>query len=216
MALSQNIADIRINYSRQELTEASVSQNPTQQFQQWLQEALDAKVDEPTAMVLSTVSGSGRPSARVVLLKGLDEQGYTFFTNYDSRKGHDLEASPYASLTFFWPALERQVRIEGKIVKVAAAESDTYFQSRPKGSQIGAWASPQSQVIEAREVLEQREQEFSEKFANQDVVPRPAHWGGYRLQPDCVEFWQGRPSRLHDRIVYALEGQNWKIKRLAP
>lgn len=216
MALSQNIADIRINYSRQELTEASVSQNPTQQFQQWLQEALDAKVDEPTAMVLSTVSGSGRPSARVVLLKGLDEQGYTFFTNYDSRKGHDLEASPYASLTFFWPALERQVRIEGKIVKVAAAESDTYFQSRPKGSQIGAWASPQSQVIEAREVLEQREQEFSEKFANQDVVPRPAHWGGYRLQPNCVEFWQGRPSRLHDRIVYALEGQNWKIKRLAP
>lgn len=216
MALSQNIADIRINYSQQELTEASVSQNPTQQFQQWLQEALDAKVDEPTAMVLSTVSGSGRPSARVVLLKGLDEQGYTFFTNYDSRKGHDLEASPYASLTFFWPALERQVRIEGKIVKVAAAESDTYFQSRPKGSQIGAWASPQSQVIQAREVLEQREQEFSEKFANQDVVPRPAHWGGYRLQPDCVEFWQGRPSRLHDRIVYALEGQNWKIKRLAP
>lgn len=216
MALSQNIADIRINYSQQELTEASVSQNPTQQFQQWLQEALDAKVDEPTAMVLSTVSGSGRPSARVVLLKGLDEQGYTFFTNYDSRKGHDLEASPYASLTFFWPALERQVRIEGKIAKVAAAESDTYFQSRPKGSQIGAWASPQSQVIEARKVLEQREQEFSEKFANQDVVPRPAHWGGYRLQPDCVEFWQGRPSRLHDRIVYALEGQNWKIKRLAP
>ncbi|RIJ41646.1 pyridoxamine 5'-phosphate oxidase [Pontibacter oryzae] len=216
MALSQNIADIRINYSRQELTEASVSQNPTQQFQQWLQEALDAEVDEPTAMVLSTVSGTGKPSARVVLLKGLDEQGYTFFTNYDSRKGHDLEENPYASLTFFWPALERQVRIEGKIVKVAAAESDTYFQSRPKGSQIGAWASPQSQVIEAREVLEQREQEFSEKFANQNVVPRPAHWGGYRLQPDRLEFWQGRPSRLHDRIMYVLEGHNWEIKRLAP
>lgn len=216
MALSHNIADIRSNYSRQELTEASVSENPVQQFQQWLQEALDSKVDEPTAMVLSTVSGAGKPSARVVLLKGVDAQGFTFFTNYESRKGHDLEENPQASLTFFWPALERQVRIEGKIVKVDAAESDSYFHSRPKGSQIGAWASPQSQVIAARGVLEQREQEFSEKFASQDVVPRPAHWGGYRLQPDYVEFWQGRPSRLHDRVVYALENGQWAIKRLAP
>lgn len=216
MALTHNIADIRTNYSKQALTEASVAANPIQQFQTWLQEALQAQVEEPTALVLSTVNEAGRPAARVVLLKGVDQQGFTFFTNYESRKGHELAANPHASLTFFWPALERQVRIEGKVVKVDPKLSDSYFHSRPRASQLGAWASPQSQVIEAREVLEQREQQVESQFSGLEQVPRPEHWGGYCLVPDYLEFWQGRPSRLHDRIVYELQGNNWQVKRLAP
>ncbi|WP_276495883.1 pyridoxamine 5'-phosphate oxidase [Pontibacter litorisediminis] len=216
MALTHNIADIRVNYMKHALTEASVAAAPIDQFKTWLQEAIEAQVEEPTALVLSTVDAAGKPSARVVLLKGVDEQGFSFYTNYASRKGQELAQNPHASLTFFWPALERQVRIEGKVEKVQPEESEKYFHSRPKGSQIGAWASPQSQVIASREVLEQREKELSEQYADAELLPRPEHWGGYRLVPDYLEFWQGRPSRLHDRIVYELEGERWQIKRLAP
>ncbi|GAB3814383.1 pyridoxamine 5'-phosphate oxidase [Pontibacter rugosus] len=216
MALSQNIADIRINYSKQALTEDSVAATPIEQFKSWLDEAIKSEAQEPTALILSTVNAAGKPSARVVLLKDIDEEGYTFFTNYSSRKGQKLEDNPYAAITFFWPALERQVRVEGKVVKVSQEASDAYFRSRPRGSRIGAWASPQSQVIEAREVLEQRDKAFEEKFAGSDEIPRPEYWGGYQLQPELVEFWQGRPNRLHDRIVYERDGANWQIKRLAP
>ncbi|WP_347159196.1 pyridoxamine 5'-phosphate oxidase [Pontibacter chitinilyticus] len=216
MSLTHNIADIRKNYSMQELTEASVSEHPMEQFGTWLEEAIQSAADEPTAMVLSTVNGAGKPSARVVLLKDVSPDGFTFFTNYNSRKGHDLAESPYAALTFFWPALERQVRVEGKVVKVAAQVSDTYFHSRPKGSQIGAWASPQSQAIESREVLEQADKTYTEKYADAPEIPRPEHWGGYQLQPERLEFWQGRPNRLHDRIVYEQTEGSWKTGRLAP
>ncbi|MCC9135370.1 pyridoxamine 5'-phosphate oxidase [Pontibacter silvestris] len=217
MALKHNIADIRINYSKQALTEESVSSNALDQFQSWLEEAIQAQADEATAMVLSTVNDEGKPSARVVLLKGVSETGLLFYTNYSSRKGQELAQNPYAALTFFWPVLERQVRIEGVVVKVAPQLSDEYYHSRPKGSQIGAWASPQSQEIESRELLEERDKQFTEQFAALDEIPRPEHWGGYELQPERVEFWQGRPNRLHDRIVFELlDNSNWQIKRLAP
>ncbi|AKD04671.1 pyridoxamine 5'-phosphate oxidase [Pontibacter korlensis] len=216
MALTHNIADIRTNYTKQALTEDSVAKDPVQQFKAWLEEAIQSEVDEPTALVLSTVSAAGKPSARVVLLKGFNEQGFKFYTNYQSRKGQELAENPYASLTFFWPALERQVRVEGKVEKASPEDSDVYFHSRPKGSQIGAWASPQSQVIDKREVLEQREKQYTEQFSHVDQVPRPQHWGGYVLVPHYIEFWQGRPSRLHDRIAFELETNDWKIKRLAP
>ncbi|MFD2999053.1 pyridoxamine 5'-phosphate oxidase [Pontibacter toksunensis] len=216
MALTHNLADIRSNYSRQALSEDSVSREPIQQFNVWLEEALKSKVEEPTAMVLSTVNAQGKPSARVVLLKDVSADGLSFFTNYESRKGQELRESPFAAVTFFWPSLERQVRIEGKVVKLAPEVSDTYFHSRPKGSQIGAWASPQSQEIESREVIEKADQQLSEKYNDADTIPRPPHWGGYQLQPERFEFWQGRPNRLHDRIVYEQQQDSWKIKRLAP
>lgn len=217
MALTHNIADIRINYAKQALNEDSVLHHPVRQFEVWLQEAIQSEAEEPTALVLSTVNAAGRPSGRVVLLKHVEEQGFTFFTNYDSRKGQELAERPFAALTFFWPALERQVRIEGRVEKVAPEVSDAYFHSRPKGSQIGAWASPQSQPIESREALEQRDKQYQEQFTAQELVPRPEHWGGYRLVPDQIEFWQGRPNRLHDRILYALqENGAWSISRLAP
>lgn len=216
MALTHNIADIRINYSKQELTEDSVASNAIDQFQKWLDEAIQAQADEATAMVLSTASTKGKPSARVVLLKGVSKTGFSFYTNYNSRKGEELAQNPFAAVTFFWPVLERQVRIEGKVVKVAAQLSDNYYHSRPKGSQIGAWASPQSQVIKSRKELEERDQQFSEQFKGLDEIPRPVHWGGYELQPERIEFWQGRPNRLHDRIVFELLDNNWQIKRLAP
>ena len=182
----------------------------------WLEEAIQAEVAEPTAMVLSTVNAKGRPSARVVLLKDVSEQGLSFYTNYNSRKGRELDENPFAAVTIFWPALERQVRIEGKVVKLPPEASDTYFHSRPKGSQIGAWASPQSQEIESREALEEEDRKHTEQFKSAEVIPRPPHWGGYQLQPDRIEFWQGRPNRLHDRIVYEQQLNNWQIKRLAP
>lgn len=216
MSLLPNIAAIRRNYSMQSLTEEIVAAEPTQQFKVWLEEAIAAEANEPTAMVLSTVNETGKPSARVVLLKDVTRNGFVFFTNYESRKGREMEMNPSAALTFFWPELERQVRIEGTVQKVEPIVSDAYFQSRPKGSQIGAWASPQSQPIESRQVVEDAEKALNEKFAEQETIPRPEHWGGYILIPDRIEFWQGRPNRLHDRIVYEFEGQNWLTKRLAP
>lgn len=216
MALTHNIAEIRKNYSRHELTEEAVLTNPFDQFQVWLQEAIQAEADEPTALVLSTVNAAGRPSSRVVLLKDVSPEGFTFFTNYASRKGHELEQNPFAAITFFWPVLERQVRIEGKVVKVAPEISESYFHSRPRGSQIGAWASPQSNEIDSRELLEEANKKVEAQYPDPETIPRPPHWGGYQLQPDRIEFWQGRPNRLHDRIVYELQGQNWHIKRLAP
>ncbi|MBC5773394.1 pyridoxamine 5'-phosphate oxidase [Pontibacter sp. KCTC 32443] len=216
MSLLPNIAAIRRNYSMQSLTEASVAKDPISQFKIWMEEAIAAETTEPTAMVLSTVNEVGRPSARVVLLKEINADGFVFFTNYKSRKGHDLQENPFAAITFFWAELERQVRVEGRIRKVDVAVSDAYFQSRPKGSQIGAWASPQSQIIENRDVLEKADTMFTQKFAAAETIPRPDHWGGYILTPDLVEFWQGRPNRLHDRIVYEMQDQNWHLKRLAP
>jgi pyridoxamine 5'-phosphate oxidase len=216
MSLSHNIADIRTNYSKQALTEDSVADQPIDQFKEWLEEAIASEVEEPTAFVLSTVNPQGKPSARVVLLKEINEKGFTFFTNYNSRKGQELNTNSFASFTFFWPALERQVRIEGEIKQVPTEVSDLYFHSRPKGSQIGAWASPQSQVIHSRKELEEADQKYNEQFSDNEVIPRPAHWGGYILQPTRVEFWQGRPNRLHDRIVYEQIGGVWQINRLAP
>ncbi|WP_114783110.1 pyridoxamine 5'-phosphate oxidase [Botryobacter ruber] len=216
MANTLNIADIRINYSKKELSEASISKDPLEQFRLWLDEALQAEVLEPTAVVLSTVDAAGKPSARVMLLKELSAQGFTFFTNYESRKGHEMEQNPHAALTFFWPELERQVRVEGRVVKAQAEVSDFYFQSRPKGSQIGAWASQQSRRISNRSELEQNERNYMHQYAEQNTIPRPAHWGGYVLEPAYIEFWQGRPNRLHDRIAFERVGNEWTTCRLAP
>ncbi|MCB2410790.1 pyridoxamine 5'-phosphate oxidase [Hymenobacter lucidus] len=213
----QQLADLRQTYAQRTLSEADVQADAVLQFRQWLDEALSAHLDEPTAMTVSTVNAAGQPSARVVLLKGLpDDAGFLFYTNYDSRKGHDLSERPLAALTFFWPGLERQVRVEGRVEKAPAELSDAYFQSRPRGSQIGAWASPQSQIIGNREELEAQEKAIEQRYEGQDPLPRPAHWGGYIVRPERVEFWQGRPSRLHDRIVYERAGQGWTLSRLAP
>ena len=215
--LDPHLADLRKTYAQRTLSEADVLPTAVPQFRVWLEEALQAQLDEPTAMTVATVAANGQPSARVVLLKGLpDDAAFLFYTNYDSRKGRDLTERPLAALTFFWPGLERQVRVEGRVEKAPEALSTEYFQSRPRGSQIGAWASPQSQVITSREELEEHEKRIAAEFEGQALLPRPSHWGGYLLRPHRVEFWQGRPSRLHDRIVYELEGDIWRLSRLAP
>jgi pyridoxamine 5'-phosphate oxidase len=212
-----HLADLRKTYAQRTLSEADVLPDAVPQFRVWLEEALAAQLEEPTAMTVSTVSATGQPSSRVVLLKGLPgDAGFLFYTNYDSRKGQELAAQPLAALNFFWPGLERQVRVEGRVEKAPEKMSTEYFQSRPRSSQLGAWASPQSQVIGSREELEAREEAVAEEFAEQDPLPRPENWGGYILRPTRLELWQGRPSRLHDRIVYELEGTSWKRSRLAP
>jgi pyridoxamine 5'-phosphate oxidase len=210
-----SLAELRKNYSLGSMDVADVDRNPFRQFDAWFAQAVDAKLPEPNTMTLATVDSRGRPSARIVLIKGVDERGFMFFTNYESRKGRELADNPHASLLFYWIELERQVRIEGNVVKASPAESDQYFESRPLGSRIGAWASEQSQVIESRTVLEAREKEISAKYG--EHPPRPPHWGGYRLIPDAIEFWQGRPSRLHDRLLYTRAvGGDWQIARLSP
>jgi pyridoxamine 5'-phosphate oxidase len=218
-----SLADLRKSYERAELNEDASHANPLRQFDQWLQEAISAEVPEPNAMTLATVASNLRPSTRVVLIKSYDERGITWFTNYESRKGQELAGNPFAALQFHWVELERVVRIEGLVEKIGDEESDAYFHSRPLDSRLGAWASPQSQVITGRAVLLANAARFGAKFLLQP--PRPPHWGGYRLQPDSWQFWQGRKSRLHDRLRYTLEStvdatlhgeQVWLRERLAP
>jgi len=214
--MSKHIADIRKDYQLQTLLETDVAISPFEQFNRWWDDAIKSELDEVNAMTLATASATGIPDARIVLLKSVSEEGFVFFTNYNSDKGKELEENPHACLVFFWKELERQIRISGKVEKVEAAESDEYFNSRPEGSRIGAWASPQSQVITSREIIEQNISKYEQQFAGGNIA-RPPHWGGYIVIPTVMEFWQGRPSRLHDRIRYSkLPAANWKIERLAP
>ena len=212
--MNKNLADLRKSYERDALDEAASLADPLKQFEHWLQQALDAQLPEPTAMTLATVGSEGRPSTRIVLLKGLDARGIVWYSNYQSRKGRELAANPHAALQFHWVELERVVRIEGRVEAVEAELSDAYYASRPLDSRIGAWASPQSQVIESRAVLVTQAARFGLKYALNP--PRPPHWGGYRLRPDAWEFWQGRKSRLHDRLRYRLHDGAWQRERLAP
>lgn len=213
--MNHDIAHIRRDYQLQALTEQDAASNPFEQFTKWWHEVLNAQIDEVNAMILSTADASGKPHARVVLLKGYDNNGFVFFTNYNSHKGKQLSENPFASILFFWKELERQIRIEGTIQKIDTAQSDAYFKSRPAGSKIGAWASPQSTVIPDRKLIEQNFLDYEEKFGT-DNIPRPEHWGGYVVQPNLFEFWQGRSSRLHDRLQYRLENNEWILERLAP
>ena len=212
--MEKTLADLRKSYERDALDEAASAADPLQQFERWLSQALDGQLPEPNAMTLATVGADGRPSTRIVLLKGIDERGIVWYTNYQSRKGRELAAQPMAALQFHWVELERVVRIEGRVEKVEPEASDAYFASRPLDSRIGAWASPQSQVIDSRAVLVTNAAKYGLKFALHP--PRPDHWGGYRLMPDCWEFWQGRKSRLHDRLRYRLHEGQWVRERLAP
>ena len=210
------IADIRKEYMLETLNETDVESNAIQQFGKWWQEALNSAIEEVNAMTLATATPDGKPSARIVLLKDYDEKGFVFFTNYESHKGKLLAENAQACSVFFWKELERQVRVEGVVEKVSSEESDLYFLSRPTGSQVGAWASPQSSVIANREVIENNVIKYKKQFAEESIV-RPLYWGGYRLKPQLIEFWQGRESRLHDRLQYTLQEEgSWKIERLAP
>jgi len=212
--MDKSIADIRKDYTKASLSESGVEKNPLNQFRKWFDEAVSSKVLEPNAMNLATVQNS-QVSSRIVLLKDLDEQGFVFYTNYESQKGQQMANNQNVALTFFWPELERQVRIEGDVEKVSVEESTAYFHSRPRGSQIGAWVSPQSNTIKNREFLEQRQTEFEKQFEGKEV-PKPDYWGGYRVIPNLVEFWQGRSSRLHDRIQFQQVDGRWNIERLSP
>jgi pyridoxamine 5'-phosphate oxidase len=212
----QYLADLRKEYSRAALDVSTTHDDPIKQFELWFQEAMKAEVLEANAMTLATVDSNNKPSARIVLLKGVENSKFIFFTNYQSDKGKELDHNPACALTFFWPELERQIRVEGTASRVDAIRSEMYFQSRPRGSQIGAWASPQSSIIDNREILEERVLKLEERFRGQTVLPKPQQWGGYEIDPVLIEFWQGRPSRLHDRIQYTrIEGE-WKRNRLAP
>jgi pyridoxamine 5'-phosphate oxidase len=208
--------ELRKEYSKASLDISDVNKDPIGQFDKWFKEALAAGIPEPNAFTLSTISEGGRPSARIVLLKGLDQRQFVFYTNYQSQKGKELDNNPACALTFFWPELERQVRIEGIATRVQESTSEQYFQSRPRGSQIGAWASPQSSVIANREILEAREREMEKKYDGMSLLPKPKQWGGFSITPVEIEFWQGRASRLHDRVVYYLADEQWTIHRLAP
>ena len=209
-----NIADLRKSYEKAELSEAASASDPLKQFERWLNEAIQSEVPEPNAMTVATVASNMRPSTRVVLIKGYDERGIVWYTNYDSRKGQELAGNPFAALQFHWVELERVVRIEGRMEKISEAESDAYFHSRPLDSRIGAWASPQSQVIDGRTVLVTNAAKYAAQFMLNP--PRPPHWGGYRLVPDEWQFWQGRKSRLHDRLRYRFNEGDWLRERLAP
>ncbi|MAQ53018.1 MAG: pyridoxamine 5'-phosphate oxidase [Pseudomonas sp.] len=213
--MKPSIADLRRDYTRDGLTETQAPAEPFALFGEWFAQAVEVESTEANAMMLATVDGEGQPHLRTLLLKGFDERGFVFFTNYQSAKGQQLANSPAAAMTFWWHDLERQVRIEGQVEQTSAEESDAYFHSRPAGSRLGAWASPQSQVIDSREGLEQRLGAVQQQYADTDA-PRPPHWGGYRLVPTLVEFWQGRPSRLHDRLCYRLVEGSWVRERLAP
>lgn len=213
------IEDLREDYSLATLEVSNVFESPIRQFQKWFKEAHDTKIGEPNIMTLATATKEGVPSARIVLLKGVSEEGFRFYTNYDSHKGQELKENLNVSLVFFWEALQRQVRIQGMAYRMTEAQSTEYFQSRPKGSQIGAWASPQSQVLTDRNLLEKNVAQLTEKYANENKLPKPPQWGGYLVKPYKIEFWQGRSSRLHDRLLYTLtdlEPTRWTIERLAP
>jgi pyridoxamine 5'-phosphate oxidase len=211
------LADLRTEYAKASLDIADVFSDPMKQFEKWFNEAVTAQVPEPNAMNLATVNEHGRPASRIVLLKGIEDyRFFVFYTNYQSEKGRELEKNPACALTFFWPELERQVRIEGVADRVEASQSELYFQSRPRASQIGAWSSPQSSIIESRDILEERYREMEKKFDGRDSIPKPHQWGGFKVEPLLLEFWQGRPSRLHDRIQYTKVDGVWKTHRLAP
>jgi pyridoxamine 5'-phosphate oxidase len=213
--IEQHIFQLRKDYSSESLDEGVVFPDPLHQFKFWLEEAAKAGVPEVNAMTLATADALGNPSARIVLLRGFNEQGLQFFTNYSSRKGHDLKENPKACINFFWPELERQIRINGAMEQIAASESDAYFDSRPRESQIGAWASHQSEIIPSKEYLMEKFKNLEKEFEGRKI-PRPPHWGGFLLKPESFEFWQGRPSRMHDRIGYFLDAGKWNIRRYSP
>ncbi len=211
-----SVSDLRKEYTKAVLLESEAAADPITQFREWFDDAVSRNLPEPNAMTLATASADGRPSARIVLLKGFDEGGFAFYTNYESRKGDELTANPFASLVFFYPTIERQIRVEGRAERVSAEDSDAYFQSRPVGSRLGAWASHQSSEVADREILERRLRDLERQYADA-TIPRPPHWGGFRVIPERVEFWQGRPNRLHDRLVYCKQlAGGWTLQRLEP